>query len=188
MRVITGTLRGRTLKAPKGLATRPVPARVREALFAILGDMSGARVLDLFAGTGAIGIEALSRGADSAVFVDSGAEQCRVIRANLDALGVRGEVVRADVFSTIKRFARSGSVFDFVFADPPYERGLSHTALELVCGRGLLSPRGIMALTVRKTEELPPRAGDRMIVLDRRYGDTRLVIYGKDCDQRSPVS
>jgi 16S rRNA (guanine(966)-N(2))-methyltransferase RsmD len=179
MKVIAGTLRGRTLKAPKGLATRPVPARVREALFAILGNMSGARVLDLFAGTGAIGIEALSRGAASAVFVDSGAEQCAVIRANLSELGIEGEVVRADVFRAIGRIADIGRVFDFVFADPPYELGYSGKALEAVCTCGLLTPSGIMALTVRKTEELPHHAGDRVIVLDRRYGDTRLVIYGK---------
>ena len=188
MRVIAGILRGRTLKAPKGLATRPVPARVREALFAMLGDMSGARVLDLFAGTGAIGIEALSRGAASAAFIDSGAEQCAVIRANLTALVIEGEVTRVDVFRAIERFAGEGRTFDFVFADPPYERGFSARTLESVCGRGLLSPRGIMALTVRKTEELPPLAGDRSIILNRRYGDTRLVIYGKENDQRSSVS
>jgi 16S rRNA (guanine966-N2)-methyltransferase len=179
MRVISGTFRGRTLKAPEGLSTRPVSARVREALFGILGDMSGARVLDLFAGTGAIGIEACSRGASRVVFVDSGAEQCRVIRANLEALGISGEVIQADVFRTVKRLAETGVVFDFVFADPPYERGLSDRAVESVCRLGLLSDGGIMAVTVRKTDALPPSAGDRSMIVDRRYGDTRLAIYGK---------
>jgi len=178
MRVIAGTLRGRTLKAPKGLATRPVLARVREALFSMLGDMSGARVLDLFAGTGAIGIEALSRGAGSAVFVDSAAEPCRTIRANLDALGVEGEVVRADVFRAVERLVRGGRTFDFVFADPPYEQGYAGKTLEAVCGGGLLAPRGVMAITLRKTEELSSCAGDRTLQVDRRYGDTRLVLYG----------
>lgn len=185
MRVIAGTLRGRTLKAPKGLATRPVLARVREALFNMLGDMSGARVLDLFAGTGAIGIEAVSRGAASAVFVDSGAGQCAVIRENLSMLGIGGEVIRADVFRAIDRMAVEGRVFDFVFADPPYELGYSAKALEAVCTRGLLASRGIMALTVRKTEALPHLAGGCALMLDRRHGDTRLLVYGKESSQRS---
>jgi 16S rRNA (guanine(966)-N(2))-methyltransferase RsmD len=179
MKIISGTLRGRNLKAPRGLTTRPVLSGVREALFNVLGGMDGARVLDLFAGTGAIGIEALSRGAKSAVFVDSGAEQCAVIRDNLDALGVQGEVIRSDVPRALERFAKTGRTFDFIFADPPYEQGLSQAALEFVCGRGLLSPHGVMAVTVRKSEDLPGQTGTCERIFDRRYGDTRLAIYGE---------
>lgn len=179
MKIIAGTLHGRNLKTPKGLTTRPVIARVREALFNVLGDMSGTSVLDLFAGTGAIGIEAISRGAQSAVFVDSGAEQCEVIRDNLSRFGVSGEVIRMEINRALEKLVREGRSFDFIFADPPYEQGYSPRALEFVCGRGLLAPHGIMAVTVRKTEELPERSGECERVFDRRYGDTRLVMYGK---------
>lgn len=178
MKIIAGTLRGRNLKAPKGLTTRPVLARVREALFNILGPMDGIRMLDLFAGSGAIGIEAISRGAGSVVFVDSGAEQNAVIRANLAALGVAGEVVRLEVPRALERFAREGRTFDFIFADPPYEQGFSQQTVEFVCSRGLLTPDGILAVTVRKNEELPAESGECDRIFDRRYGDTRLVMYG----------
>ncbi len=178
MKVIAGIYRGRNLKAPRGLTTRPVLSRVREALFNILGNMNGVGVLDLFAGTGAIGIEALSRGASSAVFVDSGGEQCAVIRANLAALGASGEVLRLDVPKTLQRFARQGRTFGFIFADPPYEQGYSRQTVEIVCGLGLLAPDGILAVTVRKTEELPEESGKCERIFDRRYGDTRLVMYG----------
>jgi 16S rRNA (guanine966-N2)-methyltransferase len=156
-----------------------VLARVREALFNVLGGMEGVRVLDLFAGTGAIGIEALSRGARDAVFVDSGAEACAVIRANLAVLGVSGEVVRLDVYKTLERFAREERTFDFIFADPPYEQGHSQRTIEFVCTRGLLAPGGVLAVTVRKTEELPEEPGECERVFDRRYGDTRLAMYKK---------
>ncbi len=179
MKIISGSLRGRNLKAPAGLTTRPVLSSVREALFNVLGGMEGARVLDLFAGTGAIGIESLSRGAESAVFVDSGAEQCAVIRGNLASLGVTGEVIRSDVPHALEWFVKKGRTFDFIFADPPYEQGLSQTALEYVCRHPLLSPLGVMAVTVRKTEDLPEHTGDCERIFDRRYGDTRLAIYGK---------
>lgn len=177
MKIIAGTYRGRNLKAPGGLTTRPVLGRVREALFNVLGNMDGLGALDLFAGTGAVGIEAISRGAASAVFVDSGAEQTGVIRDNLAALGIAGEVIRADVFRALERFAREGRTFDFVFADPPYEQGFSQRTVEFICGNGILSPRGILAVTVRKTEELPGETGGCGMVFDRRYGDTRLAVY-----------
>ncbi len=179
MKIIAGTLHGRKLKAPKGLITRPVLARIREALFNILGDMNGARVLDLFAGSGSIGIEAISRGAEVAVFVDSGAEQCAVIRDNLSSCGVLGEVIRMDVYYALKRLSREGRTFDFIFADPPYEQDYSLRTIEMAIGGGLLALRGIMAITVRKTEELPEYSGGCERLFDRRYGDTRLIMYGK---------
>ena len=101
IRIIGGTFRGRKIKAPKGLTTRPVLARVREALFNVIGDIGGFSVLDLYAGTGAMGIEALSRGAESAVFVDSGFHQCKIIRENLTALDIEAEVVQSDVPSLV---------------------------------------------------------------------------------------
>ena len=182
MRIIAGNLRGRKLKAPKGLVTRPVLARVREALFNVLGGVEGLRILDLFSGTGAIGLEGLSRGAQSAVFVDSGAEQCAVIRSNIDALGMDGEVIRADVFRALDLFARKGRTFDFVFADPPYEQGMGRMAVTRVCENGILSSEGIMAVTVRKNEALPDETGSCIKLFDRKYGDTKLVMYGEKRD------
>jgi len=178
MKIIAGTLHGRNLKAPKGLITRPVLARIREALFNILGDMDGARVLDLFAGSGSIDIEAISRGAETAVFVDSGAEQCAVIRDNLSGCNVLGEVIRMDVYYALKRLAREERIFDFIFADPPYEQDYSQRTIEMAIGGGLLARRGIMAITVRKTEKLPEHCCQRERVFDRLYGDTRLAMYG----------
>ena len=177
IRVIGGTFRGRKLKAPKGLTTRPVMARVREALFNILGDIGGLRVLDLYAGTGAVGIEALSRGAGSAVFVESANRQCTVIRENLGIVGVEAEVIRSDTGNILKIFGAEQRTFDFIFADPPYEKGLGVKALKAVCGMKVLTDNGIMALTVRKTEDFPEEVCSCRQIINRRYGDTRLVIY-----------
>jgi 16S rRNA (guanine966-N2)-methyltransferase len=183
MKIIAGNLRGRKLKAPRGLGTRPVLARVREALFNVLGSLDDLRILDLFAGTGAIGLEALSRGAKSAVFVDSGYEPCETIRKNLAALGMEGEVIRSDVNRALDRFNTMGKTFDFIFADPPYERGMGGMTVVRVCESGLLASGGVMAVTVRKSEELPLEAGTCRMIFDRRYGDTRLAMYGKKSDK-----
>ena len=177
MRIIAGQFRGRHLKAPKGLATRPVLAKVREALFNVLGDVDGLRVLDLYAGTGAVGLEALSRGAQSAVFVDSAGTPCRIIRENLDALGCAGKVIRADAFKTITRFSREELQFDLLFADPPYDSGLAGRTVEDVCTAPLIAPGGVLAITVLKKEHLPENPGGCERVFDRIYDDTRLAIY-----------
>ncbi|MCD6308300.1 MAG: 16S rRNA (guanine(966)-N(2))-methyltransferase RsmD [Candidatus Latescibacteria bacterium] len=177
LRVIGGRLKGARLKTPKGLATRPVQAKVREALFSILGDMDGVRFLDLFAGTGAVGIEALSRGASDAVFVESGARQCRIIRENLASVGSEARVFRSDTIRALKRLESAGCRFDIVFADPPYETGLSQETVSLVCSGPFLSGDALLALTVYKTESLPGASGGCETVFDRSYGDTRLVVY-----------
>ncbi len=177
MRIIAGRLRGRKLKAPRGLATRPVLARVREALFNVLGDMGGLRVLDLYAGTGAIGIEALSRDAQSLVLVDSGYKQCRVIRENLTIVGKDAVVIRSDVIRALGKLRNDGRIFDFIFVDPPYEKGMAQNTITSVFNKGLLSDSGVMAVTVRYDEELPRIVDTYEIIFDRRYGDTRLVLY-----------
>ena len=185
MRIIAGRHRGRKLKAPRGLATRPVLARVREALFNVLGDVAGARVLDLYAGTGALGIEALSRGAASLVAVDSGIRQNRIIRENLACLGEDAEVVRADVGRLLKKKAAGGETFELVFADPPYEKGLAVGTVEAVFGLGLLAAGGVMCVTVRHSETLPAEVDEGRVIFDRRYGETRLVLYKRDFPPRT---
>jgi len=176
MRVIAGTHRGRTLVAPRGRVTRPTSDRVREALFAILGEVSGARVLDLFAGTGALAIEALSRGAARAELVDSSPAAISAIRRNLDALGLEAEVRRQDAVSFLRQRARSGAgEYDLVFLDPPYRiapgvaDGLS-TGLAFV-----LDADGRV---VAESDRRAPLELDLPLLDERRYGDTLIRIHG----------
>jgi len=182
MKIIAGRHRGRKLKAPGGLATRPVLARVREALFNVIGDVSGLRVLDLYAGTGAVGIEALSRGAGSLVLIESGYKQYRTIHENLSLCGEDAMVIRSDVLKALRKLQGEGRIFDFIFADPPYEKGLAQKTIVSVIEHGLLSGSGIMAVTVRHNEELPQKEGRYEIIFDRRYGDTCLAIYKNNCE------
>ena len=173
MRVIAGTHGGRRLVAPDGTDTRPTSDRVREALFSILGAerLRDARVLDLFAGSGALGIEALSRGASEARFVDSDERAIRAIRANLEALGLTGEVVRSD-WRTALHGPRQ---YDLVLLDPPYrlaERiapGLSEAV------RGLLHPGGTL---VTESDRRAPLDLDMPLRDERRYGDTLIRFHG----------
>src|ERR1700758_507628 len=123
MRVIAGRLGGRHLKAPRGRTTRPTSDRVREATFALLGSVEGARVLDLFAGTGGLGIEALSRGAASAVFVERNARVARTLRANLQTLGLErpeAEVRETEATAALRTARARQETYDLVFIDPPY--------------------------------------------------------------------
>ena len=123
MRVVAGIYGGRRLVAPPGDATRPTSDRVREALFSVLGaSVAGARVLDLFAGSGALGIEALSRGAASALFVDRAPAAIKAIRTNLDALGIEADVRRMPALAALRTAADRGDAYDLVFLDPPYRR------------------------------------------------------------------
>src|SRR5215212_8363551 len=126
MRVIAGSYKGRRLQAPPGLATRPTSDRVREALFSILGArVESARVLDLFAGSGALGIEALSRGAAAATFVDNAAPAIRALEANLRDVEADATVVRAEVRRFLGGASRSARQYDLVFLDPPYQQAAS---------------------------------------------------------------
>src|ERR1700729_643748 len=123
MRVIAGSYGGRRLKAPSGRRTRPTSERVREALFSMLGELSGERVLDLFAGTGALGIEALSRGARSVLFVERDGGAARVLSENLSTLGIDGGVarlLRTDALQLLRTAQQSQETYDLIFIDPPY--------------------------------------------------------------------
>jgi len=183
MRVIGGSARGRRLRAPQGQRTRPTADRVREALFDLLaGYCSGARVLDLFAGTGALGIEALSRGAESALFVERAPEPLSALRQNLEACGFaeRAEVRRGDALRIVDSIARGGAGFDLVFLDPPYGRGLGRTALAALAQSDLLAG-GARVIVESGTDEGEPTPADSGGVLalekTREYGDTTLWLY-----------
>jgi 16S rRNA (guanine966-N2)-methyltransferase len=152
---------------------RPTSDRVRESLFARLGDLAGTRVLDLYAGTGALGIEALSRGADRAVFVERAGPSLECLRANLEQLGLCGQarVVRGDVPAAVRRLGREGQRFDVVFLDPPYASDEAPRALRALLEAGVLEPRAEVVLERSRRHPLPGVAG--IVPLDeRRYGDT----------------
>jgi 16S rRNA (guanine966-N2)-methyltransferase len=172
VRVVAGALGGRRLKAPLGRATRPTSDRVREALFSILGDLTDAGVLDLFAGSGALGIEALSRGASRAVFVDSDPRAIAAIRANLDALGIAAPVHKRTALAYLNN--ASDGPFDLVFLDPPYS-----SASELA---GPLSERLPTVLTksariVSESDKRQPLLLTLPLLDERVYGDTRIAIH-----------
>jgi 16S rRNA (guanine966-N2)-methyltransferase len=184
MRVIGGVNRGRRLLAPRGRRTRPTAERVREALFDVLGPrVHGSRVLDLFAGTGAIGIEALSRGAVRAVFVEKDREALRALRRNLASLGVSrsaGRVVAGDVVPALPALVASEAPFDLVFLDPPYESVLAGRTLEAVGRSGLLTPGARVVVQHFAKTPLPPVPG---LVADpkvRRFGETALTLFSSE--------
>jgi 16S rRNA (guanine966-N2)-methyltransferase len=182
MRVIAGALRGRRLTAPTGRErTRPTSDRVREATFAMLGDVHDASVLDLFAGTGALGIEALSRGAARAVFVERDRAALRALRTNLDSLGLaapRAQVRAGEALAALRAARRRGETYDLVFVDPPY--GLADD-LQAPLSTGLpavLQPHG---LVIAESDRRSPLALAPALpqLRERRYGDTLIAIYGK---------
>jgi len=173
--VIGGRHGGRRLSAPKGARTRPTADRVRESLFAVLGDLEGLRVLDLFAGSGALGIEALSRGAAQATFVDSAAGALKALRGNLEALGIEAEVRRSDARAFLRTARKTGREYDLVFLDPPYRRA---AALARDLERDLpavLSPDARVAV---ETGRQAPLDLALPLLDERRYGDTLIRIHG----------
>jgi 16S rRNA (guanine966-N2)-methyltransferase len=180
MKIIGGADRGRRLAAPRGRETRPTAGRVREALFDIVGPrIRGARVLDLFAGTGAVGLEALSRGAARAVFVEHDRTAVRALRANLAALSVpraRARVVVADAVAAIGLLGRTEVPFDLVFLDPPYASDLARRALAALAGSAVLGP-GALAVVQHfaKTPAPTSLAGFRTWREPRRFGETTLT-------------
>jgi 16S rRNA (guanine966-N2)-methyltransferase len=183
MRITGGTLRSRALKAPKGQATRPTTDRVREALFGILtsaGALEGARVLDLYAGTGALALEALSRGASTAVLVESAREALTALRANVTALGLedRARVVAGDVAKAIRRLPDAGP-FDLVFADPPWamvDEGHGAAVLSALARSAGIATDGRVVL--EHSARTAPFDVDGLVRLEtRKYGDTALTFY-----------
>jgi 16S rRNA (guanine966-N2)-methyltransferase len=174
MRVVAGEYGSRRLKAPPGIDTRPTADRVREALFSILGPVDALTVLDLYAGSGALGIEALSRGAAAAVFVESDRTAADVIEENLTALGAdNGEVVRRDVLAWLR--SAEAHAFDLVFCDPPYDAAarIGQSLTELL--PRVTAPQ---ALIVTESSKRNPLVIDLPLIDERAYGDTRIAIHG----------
>jgi 16S rRNA (guanine966-N2)-methyltransferase len=173
LRVVAGEFKGRRLASPRGAGTRPTADRVREALFSMLGDVDGARVLDLYAGSGALGIEALSRGAASAVFVERDPAAVAAIERNLTAVGVEAVVVRQDV---LRYLARAEGPFELVFCDPPYDSA-SRLAGPLAERLPALTPDD--ARIVTESDKRHPLKLPFPLLTERAYGDTRIAIHGR---------
>ena len=179
MRVITGKARGVTLKTPDGMTTRPTTDRVKEALFSIIQfEIPGANVLDLFGGTGQLGIEALSRGAKSCTFVDAGEPACRLIRENLKRtrLEAEGKVVRSDYLAFLKRCRET---YDIIFLDPPYAEVFLETALKCIAEIDILQSGGIIVAERPLGKDLPWEFDGFQRSRDYKYGNTLLTVYRK---------
>ena len=178
MRITGGDLGGRNLEVPKSGEIRPTQDRVREALFSILAPaLQGASVLDLFAGTGSLGIEALSRGAQRAVFVEENARHAAILRRNLATFKLVAEVCVRDAYRYIATYAGEG--FDLVFADPPYalgaEKGYAQV-LSALKARGVVKPGGFFAAEMTKVQQAEETPGWELL-RDRTYGKTRICIW-----------
>lgn len=177
MRVITGSARGRKLKTPENYDIRPTTDNVKESVFNIIQfDIEGRRVLDLFAGTGQLGIECLSRGASSAVFVDQSREAVKIVKDNLKACGLTGTVLQADALS----FLRTCGKFDIIFVDPPYDSDLYESVLNTVNSIDILSDGGIIICESRRERALPEMSAPYKKRREYTYGKVKLCIYTKE--------
>ncbi|MGO9450052.1 MAG: 16S rRNA (guanine(966)-N(2))-methyltransferase RsmD [Candidatus Binataceae bacterium] len=183
MRVIAGHAHGRRLKAPRGLLTRPTSARARESIFSRLQvrfDFQGARVLDIFAGSGSLGCEALSRGAATVTFVDSSRPAVQSIEANLDALGMRDQarIISTDVFRALDGLGADHTEFDLIFVDAPYKNDLSNSVVERIARHALLASDGWIVVEQSKRAPAAPEAPEGLtrptVVI---VGDHRIAFY-----------
>ena len=177
MRIVAGSRKGHQITAPKGVVTRPTGDRVREAVFSLIGPVEDATVLDLFAGSGALGLEALSRGASRCVFVERDRKACRVIQANLDKLRLTGAVVvNRDVLAALRDERTRGRRHDLVLLDPPYEEWGSYSVRLAELVPEVLEEDGavVVETSARVEPELPLD-----LVTSRRYGSARITVFSR---------
>ncbi len=185
LRVISGSARGHKLKTIKGIDTRPTSDKVKGSAFNIIAaEIVDSNVLDAFAGTGSLGIEALSRGAKKAVFIDKSIDSCGIIRENLahTKLADQAEVYLTDYKSGIERLYRKGYKFGLVFLDPPYNKNFIQNTLKLVAKNDIINDDGIIVAEHSHSDKLPESCGKLKAVDTRKYGDTMITIY-KICDR-----
>lgn len=177
MRVITGSARGRRLKTPEDYDIRPTTDNVKESVFNIIQfDIEGRKVLDLFAGTGQLGIECLSRGAQSAVFVDQSKEAVKIIKENLKSCGMTATVFQQDAAG----FLRGCGKFDLIFIDPPYDSDMYESTLKIINLVDILSDGGIIICEARREKALPEMTAPYGMRREYRYGKVKICIYSKE--------
>ncbi len=175
MRIITGSAKGIRLNAPRGFETRPTTDRVKESVFNILGDIVvDAQVLDIFAGTGNLGLEALSRGATAAVFIDSSIESIKIIKENAQRTKLieQTEIYRNDVIRALDRFVETSRSFDLIFCDPPYNKGLVEIVLKKIENNSILKPQGILVIEHSKHEKITDQWSNLQLRRVEQYGET----------------
>ncbi|MBM6995125.1 16S rRNA (guanine(966)-N(2))-methyltransferase RsmD [Paenibacillus sp. DXFW5] len=185
MRVISGTARGRALKAVPGMGTRPTTDKVKEAIFSMIGPyFDGGVALDLFAGTGGLGIEALSRGMDKAVFIDKDFKSLETVRQNLKATGFEAiaEVYKNDAERALKALAKRDVAFDLVFLDPPYRMKNGDALMEQMDEMQLLAPQATIVLEYESSYAYPERFGRFNQIRKAEYGETAVSIYTYDSE------
>jgi len=188
LRIISGSARGRRLLSPKNYRIRPTADRVKESLFNILavllGSFTECRVLDIFAGTGSLGIEALSRGAAQAVFIDSHRESAALVATNLRLLGFtdRSRVLESEALSALRSLEKREATFSLVFIDPPYRQGLAEKVLEYLAASALIDDDALVVAEISSGELLPTAFG-ALREFDRRvYGDTAIAFFRRTGD------
>jgi len=192
MKVIAGNARGRSLKAPRGLRTRPTSARARESIFSRLAvriDIEGLRVLDIFAGSGSLGIESLSRGASRATFIDSSREAVASIRANLETLGLgdRARIVNAEVRRALADLGRAGESFDLIFIDAPFKDDISAAVLSLIATHGLAELGAVVVVEQSKRAPVLPDAPAPLELINlATLGDHRISLFRRSNDAPNP--
>ena len=182
MRIVGGQYRSRLIEMPKGAEIRPTQDRVREAIFNILADVNGARVLDLFAGSGAYGIEALSRGAGHATFVENNSRCLSTIESNIASLNIpesKYAVLRSSAYMVLSRLEKDGEQFDLIFIDPPYHKDMARKCLIYIDYYDILSQTGLIVVEHFKADSLEAEFTNIILDKERKYGDTIITIYRK---------
>ncbi|MDF2590943.1 MAG: methyltransferase [Clostridia bacterium] len=180
MRVISGEFRGRKLEQIEGIEIRPTSDRVKESLFNILGTrLIDCAFLDLFAGTGGIGIEAYSRGAARVVFIDESANSIKILKKNLDKLNIsdKVEVFNTDYINAINKLSNENKKFDVIFIDPPYLKGFEKNALVHISESGMLTDNGIIVVEHDLTDKMPEISGKLKLTRQNKYSKTMLSFY-----------
>lgn len=180
IRIIGGEYKSRLINMPKGVEIRPTQDKVREAIFNILGDVNGKVVLELFAGSGAFGIEAISRGAKSATFIDNNFRCIRTIKSNLETLGIdisKYDIIKTDALTAPSRLVENGKKFDIVFLDPPYYKDIAKKCLIKIDYYDILSPVALVLVEHFKKDALSAQLKGLLFVDERRYGDTLITIF-----------
>ncbi|MCM8779767.1 MAG: 16S rRNA (guanine(966)-N(2))-methyltransferase RsmD [Candidatus Omnitrophica bacterium] len=188
MRILSGKYKGRVIKMPPGV--RPTQDKVRKSFFDILKDcIEGVKFLDLFAGSGVMGIEALSRGASFCVFVEAAGQQSKTLRENLDLLGIRDALVLAqDAQRAIENLHKQKKFFDIVFLDPPYYQDMAKKTLQSLSDCDILTPKALVVVQHFKRDQLPEAIGKLVLWRISKYGDTRLSFYQRGAPGRQSAT